>query len=185
MTAINRIKNRVVSFKRDESGVLTAEAILIFPILIWSMSLTFNYFDAFRQSASNIKAAFTISDLVSRETEEITQVYVDTMHELMVRMVNNDSEMKMRISLIEYDKENNIHKVLWSEPRGFDFRWTTDNIDHIVGDLPPMTNEDTLILVETSNEFDPIFKTGLSENVRFTNFVFTRPRFTNRIAENL
>lgn len=181
MKLLSKLKNQVARFNRDESGIVTVEAIMVFPLLLWIMAFTFNYFDGFRQSASNLKAANTISDLISRETEEITDIYIDSMQELMEKMVNNGTEMNIRISVLSYDDTSKVHYVRWSTVRGFDAGWTNDTIVQIKNDLPPMPDEDTLILVETANAFRPVFRTGFAD-VTFSNFVFTRPRFTNEVA---
>lgn len=183
-TSLRRIGTRISQFKRDESGILTVEAIMIFPLLFWAVTATYVVFEGFRQSASNLKAAYTIGDLISRETRTITETYVDTLHELMEAMVNNRSEMRMRISLIVYDEEEKRHEVRWSTVRGYDFEWTNANIKEIENSLPPMPDQDTLILVETSNDYVP-FRTpgwGIGTGITFDNFVFTRPRFTNEVA---
>ncbi|WP_298846316.1 hypothetical protein [uncultured Ruegeria sp.] len=187
MTVLRNLKNRINAFKTDESGILTVEALMIFPLMLWSITFTFTAFEGFRQSASNLKAAYTISDLVSRETNEVTDVYFNSLHDLAGKMINNRSDVRMRVSLIEYDEDNDVHEVRWSTVRGFDNEWNNNNIQEIKDRLPPMPNTDTLILVETSNEYIPTFRPGwdFATGITFENFIFTRPRFTNRISCNL
>lgn len=43
-----------------------------------------------------------------------------------------------------------------------------------------MPDNEIVILVETNNEFEPLFKIGLNDLV-LENFVFTRPRFVDQI----
>ncbi|TMV08035.1 pilus assembly protein [Ruegeria sediminis] len=176
------MRKSLKNFRSDESGSILVEALLALPVLLWAIAATFTYFDGFRQSASNLKAAFTVSDLISRETRTITETYLDSMHELMELMVDNGTQMNVRISLIAFDEDDDRHYVRWSGIRGFDEEWTDDNIHLIRDKLPPMPNADTLILVETSNTYVPFFNVGLGNNITFDNFVFTRPRFTNEIA---
>ncbi|GAA6161165.1 MULTISPECIES: hypothetical protein [Ruegeria] len=191
MTIIHRLRNLFRSVKRDESGILTVEAILIFPMLVWTITGAFAFFDGFRQSAANLKAAYTVGDLISRETGTVTDTYVDSMHELLDRMVNSRNDIQLRISLIVYDAEDDRHYVRWSAIRGYCEAWTNDNIGNMRDNLPPMPDQDTLIIVETSNRYQPIFGSNwvvgswVSEDHTFRNFVFTRPRFTNEIAQNL
>ncbi|MCX8955705.1 pilus assembly protein, partial [Ruegeria sp. NA] len=68
--------------------------------------------------------------------------------------------VKMRISLIVYDEDDDRHYVRWSTVRGFDNEWDDDKIEEIEDRLPPMPNQDTVILVETSNEYIPTFRPG-------------------------
>ncbi len=171
---------------RDESGLLTVEAVLIFPMMLWTVTGAFTFFDGFRQSALNLKAAYTIGDLISRETQTITDTYIDSLHELTLRMVNNGSEMKLRVTLVVFDEEDDRHYVRWSTQRGFDEVWDDDNIGNMRTGLPPMPDQDTLIIVETSNKYDPVFGSGwVADDYTFQNFVFTRPRFTNEIAADV
>lgn len=186
MRLFPKIRQFLGTTARSENGVLTVEALLAFPILVWSVTLAFTFFDGFRQSAANLKAAYTVGDLISRETQAITQTYVDSMHLLMQRMVNNRSEMKLRMTLVVFDEDDDRHYVRWSAERGYNDVWDNNNVANLRDALPPMPDQDTLIIVETSNHYDPMFKTvWMDDDHTFTNFVFTRPRFTNEIASNL
>ena len=184
---LNQIFRRSMGhFSRNEKGMLTVEALLVFPMLLWTITAIFTFFEGFRQSAANLKAAYTIGDLISRETQAITPAYVNSMLVLMQRMVNNGSPMSLRMTLIVFDEDDDRHYVRWSTARGYDDVWDNDNISNMEDNLPPMPDQDTLIIVETSNPFDPTFKTPfLGDDYTFNNFVFTRPRFTNEIAANL
>ncbi|WP_299636684.1 hypothetical protein [uncultured Ruegeria sp.] len=187
MSVFRNVKNRIKAFKQDESGILTVEAIMIFPLLLWTITFTFTAFEGFRQSASNLKAAYTVSDLISRESAAVTDVYIDSLHELMGEMINNRSEVRIRVSLVRFDQIDNRHYVEWSTVRGYDTEWNDNNIQEIENRLPPMPDQDTVILVETSNEYIPQFKPGwdLATGITFENFIFTRPRFSNKVACNL
>ncbi|CAD0183426.1 hypothetical protein RUESEDTHA_00292 [Ruegeria sp. THAF57] len=186
MSFLTKFKKFFSRTARDESGLLTVEAVLIFPMLVWTVTGAFTFFDGFRQSAANLKAAYTIGDLISRETQTITDTYVDSLYELMLRMVNNGSEMKLRVTLIVFDEVDDRHYVRWSTERGYNQIWTDGNIKNMRESLPPMPNQDTLIIVETANNYVPVFGSGwVSDDYTFRNFVFTRPRFTNEIAADV
>lgn len=190
MRVFSKIRRRLGSFSRNERGLMTVDAVIIFPMLVWTITGAFTFFDGFRQSASNLKAAYTVGDLISRETQQITDTYIESLHELMQRMVNNTSELKLRVSLIVFDEDDDRHYVRWSTQCGYSAIWTDANIQNMRDHLPPMPNQDTLIIVETSNDYEPVFETILSDgwvsrDKVFTNFVFTRPRFTNEIAANV
>lgn len=171
-------------FARDEEGSIAVESLLMIPMLFWAVVAGYTFFDGYRQSAANLKAAYTIGDLISRETQEINDTYIDSMQDLMTLMVASGSEVDMRISLIRFDEEDNRHYVNWSAIRGFTKEWTDENITSLSDQLPPMPDADTLILIETSNEYIPAFDMGLDID-KLENFIFTRPRFTNEIAGNV
>lgn len=190
MRLISRIRRRLGSFSRNERGMMTVDAVIIFPMLVWTITGAFTFFDGFRQSASNLKAAYTVGDLISRETQQITDTYIGSLHELMQRMVSNNSELKLRVTLVVFDEDDDRHYVRWSTQCGYGAIWTNANIGNMRDNLPPMPNQDTLIIVETSNDYEPVFETILSDgwvsrDKVFTNFVFTRPRFTNEIAADV
>ncbi|MFY2826092.1 TadE/TadG family type IV pilus assembly protein [Ruegeria sp. MALMAid1280] len=169
-------------FARSEHGGLAFEGIVVFPIFVWSITLGYTFFDGFRQNTANLKAAYTVGDLISRETDELTDTYAQSMYTVMRRMVNNNSTLKMRLSFIMYQEDDDRHYVHWSTTCGFVGTWDNSNIDRIKENLPPMADLDTLILVETLNDYNPLFKTGwLTKDHEFTNFVFTRPRFTDLV----
>ncbi len=188
MITTSKLVRYLRSVKRDESGVLAVEAILIFPMLLWAIAATFIFFEGFRQSAANLKAASTVGDLISRETQTVTNNYIDSLHELMEAMVNNGSDVDMRVSLIVYDEADDRHYVRWSAVRGFEVNLSNDTIEDLRANLPPMPDQDTLILVETSNNYVPVFDIrlfspeGLLSGITFENFIIARPRFTNEIA---
>ncbi len=185
MKQFSNTLNRLKAFKRSERGSLSVDALLILPMLLWTMMMTFTYFEGFRQSASSLKAAYTISDLVSRETKTITSTYVDSLQVLLTRMVQNTTLVRMRLTVVVYDSDQDRHFVQWSTVRGFENEWTDDNIGDLRDKLPPMPDRDTLIIVETSNTYEPVFPAGISDTVTFENFVFTRPRFTNEVAASV
>ena len=176
---------RLKRFQGRESGSISVEAVLIAPMLFWAIMAGYTFFEAYRQSASNIKAAHTIGDLISRETREINSVYIDSMEEMFSLMVVNEADLKFRVSLVLYDEATNSHTVNWSAIRGgYTEKLTDANIDQYRDALPPMSDQNTLILVETSNTFVPPFSVGLG-NIELDNFIFTRPRFANNIKGNV
>lgn len=173
------------SFRAREDGSIAVEAVLVAPMLFWTIMAGYTYFEAYRQSASNIKAAHTIGDLISRETREINSAYIDVMEEMFSLMVANQADLKIRISLVLYDVAADSHSVNWSAIRGgFTEKLTDANIGQYKDALPPMSDQNTLILVETSNTFVPLFRVGLG-NIELENFIFTRPRFANNIKGNV
>ncbi len=168
----------------DEEGSYSVEAAIITPILFMAIMAGYTYFDGYRQSASNLKAAYTIGDLISRETRTINDDYIDSMRDLMTLMVTSGDPVDIRVSLVRWDDRRQRHRVLWSAPRGYPEPLTDANIELYKDELPPMPDNDTLILVETSNHYVPPFKVGI-EPVTLENFIFTRPRFTSFIAGNV
>lgn len=194
MTRIpSRIRNLLGTFASKENGSLSIETALIFPVLVWTVTLTYTFFDGFLENTSNLKAAYTVSDLISREGEnEITDTYAESMYLVYNRMVTDNSPLKMRLSAIQYiaadDDEGTEerYRVEWSTTCGFESNWTADNLDPLIERLPRMADLDTLIIVETSKPYVPILNTEwLSRDHIFNNFIFTRPRFVPIVKGNV
>ena len=174
------LTTRLKSFIKDTRGSVSVEFILVMPFLFWAFMATYVFFDGFRQSAVNLKAAYTISDLISRETDVITEDYVNSMHNLMQVLTRNTSPTKLRITVIRWDEDDDRYYVDWSTNRGYGFNLTDGNIGDIKERLPVMPNNERVILVETINTFVPLFNVGM-DNKQLENFVFTRPRFAPQV----
>ncbi|MDX1742445.1 MAG: pilus assembly protein [Ruegeria sp.] len=177
------IRHFLSRWLRRENGALTVEALLIFPLFVLTVTLTYTFYDAFRQSTANLKAAYTVSDLISREKDGINDTYVTSMHLLMQRMVNNESEMRMRLSFIRFKEDEDRLVVDWSTSCGFADIWTNDNIETLRDRLPPLSDLEPLIIVETVNDYDwKVKPPWLDTDYQFENFIFTRPRVADQIS---
>lgn len=177
---INKLISRLKAFAAETKGSVSVEFILMIPVLFWAYMAIYVYFDGYRQSAVNLKATYTISDLISRETEIITDQYVDSMHALMEVMTLSDSPTSLRITVIRWSEADDRYYVDWSVNRGYATAMDDINIGDIKTRLPVMPDNERVILVETVNTFIPVFKIGM-ENKQLENFVFSRPRFAPQV----
>lgn len=175
-----RLIRRLKLFRKSTSGAVTIEFVLVMPFLFWAFMASYVYFDGYRQSATNLKAAFTISDLISRETDPINEEYIDSMHKLLEMMTRATSATELRISVLRWDEDDARHYVSWSKVRNMPDVWTDANIAQITPKLPAMSDQDRLILVETGNTFVPLYNVGMS-NKKLENFVYSRPRFAPQV----
>lgn len=194
MTRIaSRIRHSLGTFASNENGNLSVETAIILPLLVWTVTLTYTYFDGFRENTANLKAAYTVSDLISREGEDaITDNYAESMYLVYNRMVTDNSPLKMRLSVIQYIAADvdagteERYRIEWSTTCGFEGNWTNDNLDPLVELLPEMADLDTMIIVETSKDYVPLLNTTwLDRDHTFNNFVFTRPRFVPIVKGNV
>ncbi|NRB20472.1 MAG: pilus assembly protein [Rhodobacteraceae bacterium] len=176
------IKPAFKAFRRDTDGSVSIETAFYLPFLMLVFASIYTYFDAFQQESANLKAAYTISDLVSRETNAINNDYIDSMHALTELLVRSDSSVSLRISVIRWDQDDDRYYVDWSVNRGTHFfSWTDATISQVEDDLPAMPDQERVILVETQNDVNAAFKIGLPD-MNIYNFVFTRPRFAPQIV---
>ncbi|OIQ29831.1 MAG: hypothetical protein BM562_10575 [Alphaproteobacteria bacterium MedPE-SWcel] len=169
-------------FRRREEGNVSVEVAFYLPFLLGIFAATYTLFDLFRQETVNTKAAYTISDLISRETTALNDDFITSMFTLAQLLVRSDSSLSMRVSVIRWDEEDNRYFVDWSVERGdlLDV-WTDGTIATVAGDLPAMPDQERVILVETWNDVEPAFNIGFSTR-NIYNFVFTRPRFASLVA---
>lgn len=179
---IRILKSRLKAFAQDNSGSITVEFVLAMPILFWSFMATYVFFDGYRQSAVNLKAAYTISDLISRETSFIDDDYIDSMLNVLELMTDaaSSGDVTMRISVIRWDEEDDRYYLDWSANRGYSQELTNNNLADLEERLPTMPDNERVILVETNNRFVPLFNVGL-DDINLRNFVFTRPRFVSNV----
>lgn len=169
-------------FCAETHGSTSIEFVIMMPMLFLSFMCAYVFFDGYRQSAVNLKAAYTISDLISRETNVVNDSYIDAMYSLMRELTRTPSPIRIRISVVRWDEADARYYLDWSEARGADFDALTD--DDLLGmddKLPTMPDNERVILVETSNTFVPLYNIGM-ENIDLNNFVFTRPRFAPQVV---
>lgn len=171
---------RLRRFTDDSDGTVTVEFVLAMPLIFWTFMACFVYFDGYRQSSVNLKAAYTISDLLSRETGAIDDTYIDSMHTMLDLLVREGSETAMRITVVRWSAEDERYYVDWSSHRGFPTDLNDGNISDLAERLPNMPDMERVILVETNNTFEPLLNIGM-DTVQLENFVFTRPRFAPQL----
>jgi len=178
----NFFTNRLKAFRRETDGMVSVEFAFYAPFLLLIFASIYTYFDAFKQESANLKAAYTISDLISRETNAINNDYIDSMHNLTELLIRSGSALSLRISVIRWDQADDRYYVDWSVVRGTELSaWTDATISNVESKLPTMPDQERVILVETKNNVDPAFRIGFPDMEIF-NFVFTRPRFAPQIV---
>lgn len=176
-----RLKYFLQDFRDETRASVAVEAALILPLLLWSYVAVIIFFDGFRTKSISEKAAFTISDMISRETEAITPAYMNGMHSLFDMLARSDGPTAIRVSVISYSGKRKRYVLQWSETRGGMEALKSADIEQIATHLPNMTSGEHLILVETHSEFDPPLDVGLND-LDIDTFVFTRPRFASQVV---
>lgn len=174
---LNSMHKHLRSFRRNSEGALTVEFMILAPLLLWTFAAIYTFFDAYRQDTVNLKAAYTISDLVSRETTELNDDYIDSMYAMSQLLIRSGSDTSIRISVVRWDEEDDRYYLDWSKERGEAFvEWTNATISEVKDNLPVMPDQERVILIETRNDLEPAFNVGLP-SMDLDNFVFSRPRF--------
>ena len=171
-------------FREDQSGTLIAEAVIVLPMMLWAYLAMFVYWDAYRSINSAQKAAYTISDLISREmnTVPLTPAYITGMRDLMQYLIDDTQAVSIRVSSVTYSKTRTQLEVDWSiSPDGALSALTTNTLATVQSRIPAMSDGDHAIIVETQVQYHPAFEVGLGDQV-LEQFIVTRPRFNPKIC---
>lgn len=168
------------NFAKDTGGSVAVEAAIILPVLLWAMVAIWVFFDAYRTRSTTEKAAYTISDMLSRETNAIDDDYLDGAKSLLDLLSNSDSASGLRVTVISYSGVDDDYEFEWSQVRGNISAMDGSSMSDVTGNLPGMSDGETLILVETYSTYEPQLNVGLGDQIIKT-FIFTRPRFAPQL----
>ncbi len=167
-------------FVRREDGVVAIEAMVMMPLMFLTFMALFVTFDAYRQYAVHQKAAYVVSDMISRETMPINSAYIDGTHQICDTLTQREQNSSIRVTVVRFDAAANEMVLEWSETPG----GLSDRDDASVNDwttlLPRMVNGEEMIVVETWARYTPPFRAGIGSQ-EITNFIFTRPRYAPQI----
>lgn len=170
------------AFRDDTRGTVAVEAAIIFPMVLWGLLGTFVYFEGYRQASINTKAANTVADMLSRETNDITPTYIDNTKDLFDHLAQANSATKVRLSVVRWSDYHDSFRVDWSETRGSTLAsLTNDDVATWIDRLPTVPNQERVILVETWSTYTPLFKIGM-DPVEIKSFIFTRLRFSPHLG---
>lgn len=179
---IKTLAGQARRFARSHDGGLSVEAIMVFPILAWAYMGMYFFFDAYRQQNVNLKAAYTISDLLSREVDVIDWTYLNGVQTFFDYLTTSSQDTKIRVSSVYWDADVNKHILVWSKGTRNLEDLTQEQIENLYADeIPVMADKDTVILVETWSYFDPVVKVGLP-SVTFDNLIVTSLRFAPQLC---
>ncbi len=171
-------------FARDEGGTVIAEAVIVLPLFVWAYIALFVYWDVFRSMNTVQKAAYTVSDMISREKNKlgITTAYVTGMKQVMEYLIDADQNVRMRVTSVSWSDPNQRFEVHWSRSPGNTMTpLTTTTLQGYAYEIPKMLAGDYVVVVEVEVDFQPAFDVGLAPQT-FRQFIVTRPRFLPCIA---
>ena len=185
---INFLAKSLRKFRKSEDGTVAIEAVITLPIFLFCVIGIYGYWDAFRSMNTSTKAAYTISDLISRESRPVTANYLVGMQGVMQYLVGDDMPVSMRITSVTYSGVRKQNEVLWSRsPGNKKPALTTVTLQALKDKIPTMSDGDSIMLVETWATYTPVFNNSdvfaffLDEQV-FEQFVVTRPRFVPKVC---
>jgi Flp pilus assembly protein TadG len=176
----DRLRKPLVRFLGQEAGSVVAEGVIALPVLLWAYVGLFVYWDAFRSLNTVQKAAYTVSDMISRENPTntgLTSAYITGMDKVLEYLVDTDQDVRLRVSSVTYSSTNQQFEIHWSRsPYNQMTPLTTQTLQTYAGQIPTMTAGDYVIVVEVEMDYTPAFNVGIG-NETFRQFIVTRPRF--------
>lgn len=167
-------------FRRDETGSVSLEAIIMMPLVFWTYLAMFSFFDAYQEYNVNQKAAYTISDMISRETLPLDAAYLDGVQELLDYLTHSTTDAKVRVTSLRYNKDDLRFYVHWSRARGGQQPVTDSEVAAWTSRIPELTDGEYIVITETWTDYTTPFSVGLPDQL-IENFVFTRPRYAPRV----
>lgn len=177
------VHRRFDAFLRDESGLILAEALIMLPLLVWTLVAMFVYWDVFRTINMTQKAAYSIADLLSRQENPITCEYADGLQKVLTFLTPNGHATKIRITSFEYDQPNDEYDLLFSfSPENRIAPLNQAAIQAWEPKIPELSHQEAVFVVETQVDFKSQIQSGLLglligvEDQSFGEFIVTRPR---------
>ena len=171
------------TFGNKEDGSVSVEAVLVFPLLIWAITATFVFFDAFKSLHSSQKATYAIADMISRETTAVDDDYLTAMHEMFSYIAKDETaSSSIRFTVVQRDVDAfgvESTNLVWSE--GVNGAVPYENLALLEDRIPQMMVGDQLVVIETEHEWAPSFAVGLA-SYRFREVGISRPRFAPQLC---
>lgn len=178
---IKKLRSFLKEFAEDGRGTVAVEAAIILPVLFWAYVAMIVFFDAYKARSMSEKAAFTISDMLSREVSAVDVDYLTSAHNLFDILAKSQSATGLRVTVVSYSDTTQTYSLDWSKTRGLLGSYSQADLNDIVERLPQMADGETLIIVETKSTYNPPLNVGLGD-LEMKTFIFTRPRFAPQLV---
>lgn len=175
-------------FLSDERGTVTAETVIMIPLLLWTYLALYIFWDAYRSVNRLQKASYTIADLISRE-KAVTPAYLTGLGNIANYLAGGSGSPDLRVTSVVWSAADTKYKVEWSRaPKGGWLPLTTQTLQTFVPRIPVMSDGDTVIVVETRVDYQPpfdflvgVFDVRLA-GMKLDEFIPTSPRFGFRVC---
>ncbi|MCV6595269.1 MAG: pilus assembly protein [Silicimonas sp.] len=173
------------TFAKSETGSLSVEAVLVIPLLVWALTATFVFFDAFKTLNTSQKATYTIADMISREEMAITPNYLTALHETFDFLSKSDGANAVRVTVVALREDpETLEQTLEKEwSKGVGGIEGHETLDTLRDRIPDIAVDDVLIVVETEQEWAPSFAVGLA-SYRFREVAIAWPRNERQVKWN-
>ncbi|MEM8793681.1 MAG: hypothetical protein AAGE80_18840 [Pseudomonadota bacterium] len=173
-------------FAGDTRGSITVEFMIWIPVIMLWLSFSVAFYDANKNRNDAAKAAYTISDLVSRQVE-VSEAFFDQLAALQDNLLpRTAANHRLRITSIQFleaedEDAEDAWVVQWSAGRRGAEALTEDTLNTNL--LPPMADLDTVVLVEIAVPFVPVMQNVGINTQTWSLPVVSRPRFVSSIVK--
>ena len=168
-------------FVEDQSGVILVELIVMLPGMLFAFYMGFVFFDAYQAKATSERAAYTVGDLISRETGTVDADYIDGLGEVFAYLTDADANIYwLRVTSLTWSDQDQEHTIDWSDATSNNGAMTQSELNSILASLPLMADGDTIMIVVSNETYVPILS-GLIGNQVFKNRNIVRARFVPRV----
>lgn len=173
-------------FLRRAEGGLSLEAALTIPMLLMVFAAGYVWFDAFRAQNLSLKATYTVSDMVSRETVPLTETYLNGLQTVFDFMTQSDGPTQIRITAVKctadcHDETLRSLEMCWSWASGGAQPYDATSFDGVTDAVPLMTLGDTVMITETFLVHEPAFEVMMPTSTVAQRIVM-RPRFVPQVV---
>lgn len=182
-------------FRRDQDGVISIELLFAIPILLWTLMSTMVYFDAFKAKTISTRAALTVADMISREEQPLSSDYLDGTRDLLRTLSSVDDNPDFRLTIFRFRQAQGDIVTNWGRYRGYDKNMTDADLNQLFNDgrIPPMSDGEVAILLETTTTYTPIANsailgplsnggTDVNDDIEFTTFTIIKPRYSPAVC---
>jgi len=184
MRALAQLLRRL---RRDEHGTVAIETVLIAPLLILGLFLSYEAYGLLRQQSLREKATYTVADILSRETAIVTDTYIDNVKSVF-DMMSGTANSQLRISVVRYRHSPgqgiDEFDLRWSEVRGTGplSPLTDAEVRQAHATFPVMDNGEEIIFVESRGTFVSPISTGYFDENMLSTQMFVIPRFAPQVC---
>lgn len=175
---MNAFKALFTQFVKDEDASITMEFVIVTPVMVlwWIGSMVF--FDAFEARSGAARSAYTVADLISRQTDT-TNAYIDSLLVLQNRMRPREPVGSVRVSELYRNSDGDL-SVIWSYSTGGP-GYVLELAEVPLTTMPLVENESYILLVDTTIPYIPLSDIVGIPAQTWINRIYINPRFTDQI----
>lgn len=166
------------SLRHSERGAIAIELLGVVLMFGAAASFSTTAFGYYKSQSRDAKAAYAVADAISRETQNITPAFLDTLHELHKFTTVAKAGSALRITVVDYDPRTADYRIRWSRSRAEGLQLNSDvlTVDELRPRLPTLANYESIVVVETYLNHEPFSGHFGMAPILFQHVAISRPR---------